>query len=66
MFSIYLSMLIMLGYMSEDSQTTVCGYLLNLTGENAIANRIQCLSNKTNKQTNIYILRCSFKTQLRN
>ena len=56
----------MLGYMSEDSQTTVCGYLLNLTGENAIANRIQCLSNKTNKQTNIYILRCSFKTQLRN
>ena len=54
------------GYMCEDSRTTVCGYLLNLTVENATANRIQCLSNKTNKQTNIYILRFSFKTQLRN
>ena len=59
-------MLSMSGYMCEDSRTTVCGYLLNLTVENATANRIQCLSNKTNKQTNIYILRCSFKTQLRN
>ena len=45
-----------------------CKYLLIWTSKNAIA-ELQYLSNKTkqtNKQTEIYILRLSFKTQLKN
>ena len=47
----------------------ICRYLLILTAKNATANELQYLSNKTNKQTNKktekYILRLSFKTQLK-
>ena len=54
----------MLCHVFEYSQTTA--YMKNVgTSENATANELQYFSNKTNKQIEIYTLRLSFKTQLK-
>ena len=50
----------MLCHVFEDSQTTA--YMKNAETS---ANELQYFSNKTNKQTEIYTLRLSFKTQLK-
>ena len=53
----------------ENSKTTAYIKHVDTTAKNNAKNELQYLSNKTNKQTNkqteIYILRLSFRTQLK-
>ena len=61
-------MYVMLCYVFEDSQTT--SYMknvdiLHLAAKNVTVNELQYFSNKANKQTEIYTLALSFKTQLK-
>ena len=62
-------MLCMLCHVFEDSQTTAymenVDTLLHLAAKNVTANELQYFSNETNKQTEIYILKLSFKIQLK-
>ena len=62
-------MLCMLCHVFEDSQTIA--YMknvytfLHLAAKNVTANELQYFSNETNKQTELYTLKLSFKIQLK-
>ena len=58
-------MLCMLCHLMYNCIFEKCRYLLHSAAENATANELQYFSNKTNKQTEIYTLRLSFKTQFK-
>ena len=52
-------------YAKIVKQLHIWKMLLTLSAKNVAANKLQYVSNKPNKQTEIYILRLSFKTQLK-
>ena len=62
-------MLCMFCHVFEDIQTTAfmknVDALLHLAAKNVTANELQYFSNQTNKQTEIYTLKLSFKIQLK-
>ena len=62
-------MLCMLCHVFEDSQTIAymknVDTLLHLAAKNVTANELQYFSNETNKQTELYTLKLSFKIQLK-